>query len=150
MTQTLTPTSIRPIKPFGRRVELKTDYGDVLVDIEIKEDSAGNGWIVDEDDGQPCGTWRLRMKRPAPAPVASPRAMKPAAAANMARIMPPGTWFAAVVAVLTIGLVRPCPSCKSRRAMLDRAGWRGVPRLLTTRRFWKPNPGGCRGNSSDD
>lgn len=42
-------------------------------------------------------------------------------------LLPPGTWLAMAITVLTLGLVVPCSSCKSRSRAMDRAGWRGLP-----------------------
>ena len=46
------------------------------------------------------------------------------------RLMPPGTWLVNAIALITIGLVRPCTGCKSRARAMDRAGWKGLPVLL--------------------
>ncbi len=45
------------------------------------------------------------------------------------RILPPGTWLSMFIQVITFGLVRPCTSCKSRMATMNRAGWAGLPRV---------------------
>ena len=45
------------------------------------------------------------------------------------RILPPGTWLSMFIQVTTFGLLRPCTSCKSRMATMNRAGWCGLPRV---------------------
>lgn len=50
----------------------------------------------------------------------------PCAAAKQRRALPPGTWLATLVQVLSVGLVRPCTKCKSRMDRLNKLGWRGV------------------------
>jgi hypothetical protein len=144
MTQTQDQISIRPLKPFGRRVDIYTDYADLTLKIDVEDGHAGGGWIVDEKTVQPCGTWTLASKKP---PSPPPQAKRPPSSKPERRLLPPGSWLSMAIMVGTGGLLRPCAKCKSRASLLDRAGWLGVPRLLISRRFWKPIPGGCRGDS---
>ena len=46
-----------------------------------------------------------------------------------ARLLPPGTWLAMLVKVLSLGFLSPCAGCRSRAKAMDEAGWRGLPRL---------------------
>lgn len=45
----------------------------------------------------------------------------------------PGTVLAWLIRILTLGLVRPCTTCKSRIRRMDQMGWWGVLTLGTRR-----------------
>ena len=70
-------------------------------------------------------------------------------------LIPPGAWFQAFLAVILMPLWLPplsrmlgcpdfakrvisgCAKCSKRRNMMNHYGWRGLPRLLLSREFWR-------------
>ena len=49
------------------------------------------------------------------------------------RIPGPGTYFAAITTLL---FVKQCERCGVRKKLMDKLGWRGIPRLLLMKSFW--------------
>ncbi len=139
-------TTVNPTKEEGRRLVIERPW--LTFEAKLLPDSDGKEGTIQSSAGQLVGEWSAKFTKPtAPEPVAEPKVRPKPAPARRPRIMPPGTWLTAAIMVMTVGFVRPCARCKSRASLMDRAGWRGVPRLLISRRFWSPIPGGCRGNS---
>jgi hypothetical protein len=92
----------------------------------MKVIAEGNSRIIEGDtpylryrvvDGE-VELWQMREAAPAPAVRPGRRA-----------VMPPGDWLAMLIQVVSFGLVRPCAKCKNRMAAMNRAGWRGLPKL---------------------
>ena len=71
-------------------------------------------------------------------------------------VTPPGVWFQAVTVVCmtdawipavgrmlhiekmaTLASSPKCSRCQRRKNMMNRCGWRGLPRLLLSREFWR-------------
>ena len=77
---------------------------------------------------------KCKGKRRAAAPKQLPAPPKPTRA-----LVPPGDWLAALALVTLFGFVRMCASCKSRRKSMNKAGWRGLPRLWWSAIFNRGN-----------
>lgn len=41
----------------------------------------------------------------------------------------PGSWAADMINIATFGKIKPCLSCQKRAYRMDRAGWKGLPKL---------------------
>jgi hypothetical protein len=138
--------TVSPTKESGRRLQVERPW--LTFEANLLAGSDGEKGTIRSKSGQLLGEWSAKFTEPTPPkPVVetNPRPQPPPVARK--RVMPPGSWLTMAIMVMTVGFVRPCARCKSRASLMDRAGWRGVPRLLISRRFWSPIPGGCRGYS---
>ena len=92
---------------------------------------AGPRLRIVDDVGADRGSLTLhdverRPERPRPAPTPKPRP-------SLAR---PGDWLASLIYVFTLGAVRPCTTCRTRAAKLNRAGWIWCWMLIISPKFW--------------
>ena len=113
------------VSPAGGRIASgHSPFGSYFVEA-IKPVTDG---VVRDSDGHAVGVVTITFDQPT-RNLHRRRSLMPAPAspARRAGLLPPGTWLAMLVQVVTFGWVRPCTSCKSRARAMDRGGWRGLP-----------------------
>jgi len=85
----------------------------------VCSDEAIKPWFAEKSGGCPRGCNDALKPEPL-----TPTPGKPT---SPSRLLPPGTWLAMLIQVVTFGLVRPCAACKGRMRAMDQ---RGLARLL--------------------